>query len=726
MFTNIADPYTKKKFPLSSSRGLNILEKYLSILRKTSVTTAPSGVPSEELFGPNLNPDDNKALQITPSGVPSKEIFGPTVDQYGGAASSERDPLPPGYGLRRREARPDSFLGGDDEWVGTDWSAPIRRREGLPAVELGEEETEEGGDGIGGDGAAERAWRVGRPMPIIFPEEGHRAMARRSATPPARVSPPPAPRPSPSGPPPASIPSPSGPPSAPIPSPRGPPSAPIPSPSGPPPAPIPSPRGPPPARLYRGQRAIPTPVPTTTATSPPSITINLSRRLVTTTPVKPNELYLETFFENPKTPSCTSSQLKELNILIGTLNNYILAGGVAGSHEKTLNTLKKDKTKLKDKPQTIFITKLVSTYNDGSHPKLVVANKEFMAATKNMKSQKATRLQLTTDISDLDEKLKMKRGLATSTATDSDYENLARLRLDLKKNNGNDEKTQLVEARKKLIEELIMRVDASIVSTTKKKKKEMKQIYITGTDHKCITATNKLEIKNLVLKYGDSVKDSHADEITIDISSHPRNPYTLNITIKRPDGSSYSKFPTTIEIMVPKSIFILDLTNLIGVGDSTLDFIKSKFDDSNNNDTYYTRFIEYILSFADDMRVGPINKTIIYKDLPTSPRFKIIGLLDDTYHINTVTGEKHNILVTAKNFMNFDEDDDEDVITVDLNMATIPWDLSKIDINADNITITDYSKDGTGHKKYGKLNFYSGENKIVENSILDLASPSWC
>ena len=41
MFTNIADPYTKKKFPLSSSRGLNILEKYLSILRKTSVTTAP-------------------------------------------------------------------------------------------------------------------------------------------------------------------------------------------------------------------------------------------------------------------------------------------------------------------------------------------------------------------------------------------------------------------------------------------------------------------------------------------------------------------------------------------------------------------------------------------------------------------------------------------------------------------------------------------------------------
>ena len=467
-------------------------------------------------------------------------------------------------------------------------------------------------------------------------------------------------------------------------------------------------------------------MPTTTATSPPSITINLSRRLVTTTPVKPNELYLETFFGNPKTPSCTNSQLKELNILIGTLNNYILAGGVAGSHEKTLNTLKKDKTKLKDKPQTIFITKLVSTYNDGSHPKLVVANKEFMAATKNMKSQKATRLQLTTDISDLDEKLKMKRGLATSTATDSDYENLARLRLDLKKNNGNDEKTQLVEARKKLIEELIMRVDASIVSTTKKKKKEMKQIYITGTDHKCITATNKLEIKNLVLKYGDSVKDSHADEITIDISSHPRNTYTLNITIKRPNGSSYSKFPTTIEIMVPKSIFILDLTNLIGVGDSTLDFIKSKFDDSNNNDTYYTRFIEYILSFADDMRVGPINKTIIYKDLPTSPSFKIIGLLDDTYHINTATGEKHNILVTAKNFMNFDEDDDEDVITVDLNMATIPWDLSKIDINADNITITDYSKDGAGHKKYGKLNFYSGENKIVENSILDLASPSWC
>ena len=395
------------------------------------------------------------------------------------------------------------------------------------------------------------------------------------------------------------------------------------------------------------------------------------------------------------------------------------------SHEKTLITLKKDKAKLKNKPQTIFITKLVNTYNDGSHPKLVVVNKEFMAATKNMKSQKATHLQLTTDISDLDEKLKMKRGLATSTATDSDYENLARLRLDLKKNNGNDEKTQLVEARKKLIEELIIRVDASIVSTTKKKKKEMKQIYITGTDYKCIAATNKLEIKNLVLKYGDSLKDSHADEITINISSHPRNPYTLNLTIKRHDGSSYSKFPTTIEIMIPKSIFILDLTNLIGVGDSTLDFIKSKFDD-NNNDIYYTRFIEYILSFAGDMRVGPINKTIIYKDLPTSPRLKIIGLLDDTYHINAGTGEKHNILVTAKNFMNFDEDDDDDVITVDLNMATIPWDLSKIDISADNITITDYSKDGAGHKKYGKLNFYSGENKIVENSILDLASPSWC
>ena len=714
MFKNITDPYTKKNFPVSSSRGLNILEKYLSILRKTSVTTVPSGVPSEELFGPNLNPDDNEALNTTPSGVPSVEIFGPTFDQHGGAASLERDPLPPGFAVRRGEARPGSFLGGDDERVGTDWSSPIPQREGLPAVELGEEETEEGGDGIGGDGAAERAWRGGRPMPIISPEEGHRAMARRSATPPTRASPATAPIPSPSGPPPVSIPSPSGPPPASIP-----------SPSGPPPAPIPSPRGPPPARLYRNRRAIPTPVPTTKTTAPPSIAINLSVQLVTTTPVKPNELYLETFFENPKTPSCTNSQLEELNILIGTLNNYILADGVADSHEKTLITLKKDKAKLKNKPQTIFITKLVNTYNDSSHPKLVEVNKEFMAATKNMKSQKASRLQLTTDISDLDEKLKMKRGLATSTATDSDYENLARLRLDLKKNNGNDEKTQLVEARKKLIEELIIRVDASIVSTTKKKKKEMKQIYITGTDYKCIAATNKLEIKNLVLKYGDSLKDSHADEITINISSHPRNPYTLNLTIKRHDGSSYSKFPTTIEIMIPKSIFILDLTNLIKGRDSTLDFIKSRFDD-NNNDIYYTRFIEYILSFAGDMHVGPINKTIIYKDLPTSPSLKIIGLLDDTYHINAGTGEKHNIIVTAKNFMNFDEDDDEDVITVDLNMATIPWDLSKIDISADNITITDYSKDGAGHKKYGKLNFYSGENKIVENSILDLASPSWC
>ena len=490
------------------------------------------------------------------------------------------------------------------------------------------------------------------------------------------------------------------------------------------------PSGPPPQPFQNGGTGL------TTSSAP--ISINLPGTIPGLPPSpKSNESYLQTFFKDVKVqPSCSNTQLKELDILIKTINNYILEQGNLNNIEKEINNLKKQKEALKTNPPDKLVSFLANKYSLStpvapfySTPahRINTLYREFRDAKQDVSNHDSRTRKVTSELDRLRDRITVKKGLQSTTATDSDYEQLARWNVDLNRDTGENEKKNFSETRKELIDELIKRLDANIVTEKKKINKGSRKIYMSGTDYKCIIKSNntKLEITNLVLKYGNSSTDRGAVDINIDVQASHQNPYNLLIKINK-----LPMFNTPFNIMIPKSIFLLDLSNLIGNNDDdVLDYIIDGFTSSaknTNKKIYLTQFIGYILSFADNLVSGDIDKTIInvYKSPAT---LKIIALLEDTYHIKDDTNEKHNILVKINNFTNYSKDSSTDKIAIDLRMAIIPSYSNKINVTTENeIIIDDYSHSNNLYKKYGKLNFYKGDAKIVDDYILGLATPSWC
>ena len=181
------------------------------------------------------------------------------------------------------------------------------------------------------------------------------------------------------------------------------------------------------------------------------------------------------------------------------------------------------------------------------------------------------------------------------------------------------------QTKEKLITELIKSIEREVATKHKQKNQEQRKIYIAGGNHKCIKPNqNTLEIRNLDLKYGNSTTDRGATSININISVPVNNPYTLIVSVT--GSRNLPIFATPMTIMIPRSIFILDLSNLVNVKDDELEYVLNSFKNSSNNKSYFKTFIEYILSFADNLTKGDIDNTQVFVTQTSANNLKVIGL----------------------------------------------------------------------------------------------------
>ena len=461
-----------------------------------------------------------------------------------------------------------------------------------------------------------------------------------------------------------------------------------------------------------GASALPSVLPPTLPSVLPSITI-------TTPPTNgPQKSYLETFFNSKTPPICTDAQMKELKILINSINRKIIEKGRATSIESEISRFKKHKETLKKNPDNSVVESIARTLNASSG--IIALHAEFRSALASLNDAKRRIESKTADIQGLEYRINDKRGLES---TERDSEQLARWRHDLHKSDTTNEIDNIKLVKEKLISALVKSLDYEIAKRNKQKK--IKLIYIASGNHKCVNPNQTtLEIRNLDLKYGHSATDRGAVPLTIEISAGPRDSYTLEATINA--AREFPIFATPMTIIIPRSIFILDLSNLQASNEDSFVLVKNAFNNSSNTD-YFKRFAEYILSFADNLTKGSIDNTLLIATQP-GPNFKIIGLLDETYLIDN-NQKKQNILVKVNNFQIFkDPDSAPDIITIDLQMAVIPsYDLSKFTITpGHDISIADYAHTHPKYKLYGKLNFLNEQTKIVDDNILGLATPAWC
>ena len=442
----------------------------------------------------------------------------------------------------------------------------------------------------------------------------------------------------------------------------------------------------------------------------------------------PQKGYLETFctFNTPSSqPRCENHQLDELNILIGAVNSKLLEdqSGTHATDPALLGKLKNQKEKLQklnktSEEDTTLITSMLQSHSSTA----IVA--EFNRAKKALINKKLHIQTINDSIKKLQMEINDKSGLASTQHADRDLVKLARLKYELNESDTVTEKTDLKNAKKELITELIKSTSAKIATEMAKINKEKKKIYISGIDTKCIlgSSTNTLEINNLDLKYGNSTTDRGAQPVTMEVTAVPNNPYLLQVII---ENKRTANVIHNLKIMIPKSIFILNLSNLINTNDEVFQYIEASFLNTanNTNNSYFTTFIEYILSFADNLIKENIDQTQIYRS-----GNNILGVLNKTYHIND-SNEKHNVVVKVTNFQNFGDSSESDKITIDLQMAIIPsYQPRAITIKSgtNDIIIKDYNHNTRQYKTYGILNFLNEKTKILDDYVLGLATPSWC
>ena len=460
-------------------------------------------------------------------------------------------------------------------------------------------------------------------------------------------------------------------------------------------------------------------IPPTSIAGSPSVSI-------TSTKIPgPQKGYLDTFLNLQNPPQCSKEQMNELNILIEALNQKIVEETSSFTIETDIQKLKEEKKKLKaGSDDDALLMSLVRKFN--TVPGVVTANTAFMRTKRNLNMKHRHLEDRHGNVRGLEYRIQDKRGLVS---TDRDYEQLARWKYDLKETTTDEEQTENKEKKSILIEELVKALDAKIAAKHQKQNREQRKIFIVGTNNKCIKPNDiTLEIRNLDLKYGNSPTDTDAISINLRIVPSPRDPYTLivNVTGTR----NITIFLTPIIIMIPRSIFILDLKNIItNTNDEELEYIKGSFKNTTGNKSYFKSFVDYILSFADNLNKGNTEGMVVFATPPPhTSNLKVIGLLHDTYMVDAIN-KKHNVLVKVNNFQNYGEIDDDNKITIDLQMSIIPsYNHLKIKTNAvtKDITINDYAKSNIKYKQYGKLNFLNEQTKIVDDYVLGLATPSWC
>lgn len=459
-------------------------------------------------------------------------------------------------------------------------------------------------------------------------------------------------------------------------------------------------------------------IPTQSVILLPSIQINI--------PDGPSPLanYFESLTDYQNLPNCTKKQLKEIEILLASINKKLVSDKGGASHGKKITRMQNKLDKLKTLSSSTLFKTLIKDIGSPS-PELMVANNNYKTAEDNLKTKDKHLSKLPAEIAELKKRISIKEKVTSgNSGVDVEANQVATFEIEL--SNGSEKEKQLLKStEEKLIIVLGNEFHKAIEAEKRNTNKLNKKIYISSSvsNFKCRESKNKIEFLNLNLIYGNSSSDSAGQKVNIELTAD-NNSYLINVSL-----INLSHISAPFKIMVPRSIFILDLKSIFDTEDPELLFILDSFTNISENyrkniNHIYESFVDYILNFIDKLNKVKKNSIIPFY---IESSHKIIGLRDDTFITDEESQEKNYLLVKIFNFDKFSETYDEDNITADINIAKIPpYNPRNITITNLDVSINEFAKSSDNYKKYGDLNILTEQRKIIDSYALGLSSGGWC
>jgi len=467
--------------------------------------------------------------------------------------------------------------------------------------------------------------------------------------------------------------------------------------------------------------AVAKPIPVHTNILLPSIQINIPST------VSPLYNYFESLTNYQNLPNCTKKQLKEIEILLDSINKKLVSDKGGLGHGKKITKMKNKLDKLKTLSSSKLFKALIKDIENvyTVSPELETTHDNYKTAESNLKTKDKHLSKLPAEIAELKKRIAIKEKVTSgNSGLDVEANQVATFEIELS-NGSEKEKKLLKSTEEKLITILGNEFQKAIEAEKRKSSKLNKKIYISGNINniKCRESKSKIEFLNLNLIYGNSPNDPTGKKINIELNS-VSNSYLIDVNLV---NSLHISPP--FKIMVPRSIFILDLESIFNTEDPELIYILDSFTNISENyrsniNYMYETFVNYILNFIDNLNKVKKNSIIPFY---IESSHKIIGLLDDTFIIDEENKEKNYLLVKIFNFDKFSDAYDEDNITTDINIAKIPpYNSRNITITNLDVSINEFSKSSENYKKYGDLNILTEQRKIIESYALGLSSGGFC
>ena len=432
--------------------------------------------------------------------------------------------------------------------------------------------------------------------------------------------------------------------------------------------------------------------------------------------------YMDSFIKWNNSPFCSKEQLQEIHLLISEINKYRLNDSDSIKITKNLTYLKNRMEKLKNNPTDKYIKYLLGTY--GSSPD-VQKTSNIYKKSKISLNNKLGEIELNKqNIKRAEFSFNKKRVFGEAA---QDLANLTQLQYIQSSINTDQELQDMETAKTSLIIVLQTQIKNEMSRAYSNRKKSNKTLFISdSTKVKCQQdPVNKiLDIHNLDISFGDSIKDSNAKSgIRLVVMANSDN-FTLTIKI-----TGISAKSEIFKIMVPRSIFILNLRTPHGITNKDIEYVVSSLASVSKKSSvdYYNEFVNYILSFVENLN-RPRKHSImplVLADKNNNPT-EILAFHDDTYIANGVDDRQH-IAVRVYNFESFVPDaeyaNEEINITTSLEISIIPRNTHNPNItfgrdNENYIKIKEYTPNSNNAKRFGTLNIVSEHRKIMENNVL--------
>jgi len=457
-------------------------------------------------------------------------------------------------------------------------------------------------------------------------------------------------------------------------------------------------------------------------TTPAPYSVKIDAR--STGPIKN---YFDSFIDWKKNvPYCADQQIKEINLLIEKINTVLTEKTGNATVDTQITKLTKKRDSLNKDIDINELETLIGEFNT-----LNALNRplsQYRDAQRVLRSQNNLKQRRERNLEFSDYRIREKHGLADYG---QDLERYTRDKYQIENSNLNTENKSLDIAKNNIITALKNVIQQEIDKQKRGKNKINRKIFISQQEFRCRQdpASKSLYFLNMGLLFGSSITDRGAKKISIDIKENPNEFASMRVTIT---GEPSMQGP--INIMVPRSIIVVDLDSIIRTSDPELDYIGENLAANKGriNENYET-FVKYILNLVTNLNMpskNSIRPFIVNRTssggIPSS--IKIIDFRDETYVVDK-NNNKHNIFVHISNFEKFDDTEDGNNIGADFRFSIIPsYDRTHITFTQGtyNIIINDYSKGSYKHGIYGDLNIKSISRGTIDNYALGIGTPNWC